>query len=192
MAWRKSSVAWLGAPEPRWLSSGRRAWQIAIGPPLRIAWRGCGPARRGGADLPQLVASPLRPIEEALLDLTRDIPPPQDAALSPFIAVLGTLIPHWQPAGWRPPNESLVMIGEAIFRLLRAVSGRRGLLVVLEDLQWADDATVAVVRFLADHIPIHPSALLVTVRTGEVVGTRHRFLEPTGARNFSLGRLSIK
>lgn len=144
-----------------------------------------------GRALQQLVASPLRPLEEVLLDLARDVLLPEDPALAPFLAVLGSLIPQWRPAGWHPPNESLLMTAEGVYRLLRAAAQPAGLLVILEDLHWADDASLAVIRFLADRINTVPVGLLVTVRTGEGRDEVALSLEAAGARLVRLGRLPL-
>jgi ATP/maltotriose-dependent transcriptional regulator MalT len=144
-----------------------------------------------GRALPQLVASPLRPLEEVLLDLARDVPLPEDPALAPFLAVLGSLIPQWRPAGWHSPNESPLMTAEGVYRLLRAAAPPAGLLVILEDLHWADDASLAVLRFLADRIHTVAVGLLVTVRTGEGHDEAALSLEAAGAHIIRLGRLSL-
>src|SRR5690242_18922900 len=45
-----------------------------------------------------------------------------------------------------------VIRGEAVLRLLRALAGSAGMLLGLEDLQWADPDTLAVVEYLADNL----------------------------------------
>jgi hypothetical protein len=54
-----------------------------------------------------------------------------------------------------------------VLRVLRWVAGGRGVVVIAEDLHRADDATLAVMRYLADHADEVPAVLLATIRTGE-------------------------
>jgi predicted ATPase len=63
-------------------------------------------------------------------------------------------------------------------------------LVVFEDLHWADSASVAVVRFLVDHIAELAGVLVVTVREGEPGSGVTALLEHAGAQLSSVGRLS--
>ena len=46
---------------------------------------------------------------------------------------------------------SPVFIAEAYLRLLATIGGDAGCVVLLEDLHWADDETLAIVEYLADH-----------------------------------------
>lgn len=104
-----------------------------------------------------------RPLGEALLAGLRHTPEPDDPALVPFRPALGRLIPQW-----RSPNaasdDSLVVLGEAVLRLLAALAGEHGLLLVLEDLHWADPETLAVLEYLADNLAEESVLLLATVR----------------------------
>ena len=56
------------------------------------------------------------------------------------------------------------MRGEAVLRLLRALAGSAGLLIGLEDLQWADPDSLAVVEYLADNLQAERVLCVVTVR----------------------------
>src|SRR6202035_1690181 len=62
--------------------------------------------------------------------------------------------------------------------------------VIAEDLHWADDATLAVTRYLADHAHEVPAALLVTVRTGDGRDDVAEVLGSAGAQVCHLGRLT--
>ena len=105
-----------------------------------------------GRSAPTDRVSPLRPLGEALLDGLRDRRPPDDPALTPYLPALGTLVPHWAagpafPAVPPPP----VVLAEAMLRVLRWLSPRRGAVLVLEDLHWADRETLAVLAYLTSH-----------------------------------------
>ena len=55
-------------------------------------------------------------------------------------------------------------MAEAVLRLLCALAGDRGSVIVLEDLHWADPETVAIVEYLADNLIAEPVLCIVTLR----------------------------
>ena len=143
-----------------------------------------------GRALPETGDSPLRPFAEALLELTRDRAAPEEAGLAPYAAVLASLVPHWRAPGWSAPGEPPVVMAEAVLRVLRWATGGAGAVVILEDLHWADDATLAVARYLADHADEVPVLLLVTVRTGDGRDDVPALLAGAGVRLCPIGRLT--
>jgi DNA-binding CsgD family transcriptional regulator/tetratricopeptide (TPR) repeat protein len=66
----------------------------------------------------------------------------------------------------KPPAESPALRGEAMLSLLRWLGSKDGLLVVLEDLHWADPDTLDVVEYLADNLGDEPVLCVGTVRDG--------------------------
>jgi len=64
-------------------------------------------------------------------------------------------------------EASLVVVAEAVLRLLRVLADGRACLLVLEDLHWADPETLAVVEYLADNGGTQPLLCLATIRTDE-------------------------
>ena len=60
---------------------------------------------------------------------------------------------------------------EAAARYLAALAGRRGLVVVLEDLHWADATSLTLVPFLARALGRDPVALLLTYRPDDEAGS---------------------
>src|SRR5262249_59143881 len=60
---------------------------------------------------------------------------------------------------------------DAAVRYLRGLSGPRGLLVVLEDLHWADGTSLALVPFLARALSREPVALILTYRPEDEPGS---------------------
>ena len=76
--------------------------------------------------------------------------------------MLGRVIPGWRTAD--VPDDSLVVLGEAVLRLLGVLAGSRGLVVVLEDMHWADLETLAVLEYLADNVAEERVLLLGTCR----------------------------
>jgi len=77
-------------------------------------------------------------------------------------------------------------IGAAIIRVLQAESRRRKLVIVLEDLQRADSATIELVGQLAKTIPRHPLLVIVAFRP-ELAPAWHL---RKGYQQLRLGRLS--
>lgn len=121
-----------------------------------------GRAVPGGSPLP------FRPLSEALLVAGREFRPSQVPELTGFAGQLARLVPDWTgvagaaPAG--PADESPVLIGEAVVRLLRVLGRDAGCLLVLEDLHWADPETLAVVDYLADTLATERVLCLATTR----------------------------
>jgi DNA-binding CsgD family transcriptional regulator len=121
-----------------------------------------------GRSTPTDRVSPLRPLGEALLDGLRDRRPPDDPALTPYLPALGTLVPHWAAGPALPAvPPAPVVLAEALLRVLRWLSPERGVVVVLEDMHWADGETLAVLAYLADHVTAFPVAVVLTARSDE-------------------------
>ncbi|HUC60226.1 MAG TPA: BREX system ATP-binding domain-containing protein [Streptosporangiaceae bacterium] len=112
------------------------------------------------------VPVPFRPVAEALMraargGLTADAP-----QLADYRPALGSLVPEWKRTGDGSAEISGIIVGEGILRLL-TLPGRAGSLLVLEDLQWADPETTAVVEYLADSLADSRVVCLATVRDDE-------------------------
>lgn len=108
-------------------------------------------------------AGAMRPIVEALLSATRHRALPDTPHLRPFQAVLDGLLSGNAAAGGSASPE---VLGETVLRTLTSLSRRRGVLLVLEDLHWADPDTVSVVEHLADHTARSDVLAVVTIRSG--------------------------
>lgn len=121
-----------------------------------------------GRSTPTDRTTPLRPLAEALLGALRDRPPPDDPALRAYLPAVGTLVPHWADPehGQAAVPPAPVLLAEAMLRTLAWYAGRAAMLVV-EDLHWADQETMAVLEYLADHVHAFPVALVLTVRSDE-------------------------
>lgn len=130
----------------------RETAAAAVGRGLRAA---TGHATADGSPVP------FRAVTEALLAAFRSVDRPPAHALAGFAPHLGRLVPEW---GSGSAESSPLLVGEAVVRLLRA-SGP-GWVLVLEDLQWADEDTVAVVEFLAGALRTEAALCVVTVRSG--------------------------
>ncbi len=107
---------------------------------------------------------PFRPLTQALLSHFRGGVPPEAAELDPFVPVLAQLIPDWSQ-GDRPRElGSLMVLAEAVYRLLAVTSRDRGALLVLDDLQDADAETLFILEYLVDNLAGAQTLLVGTLR----------------------------
>jgi DNA-binding CsgD family transcriptional regulator len=91
-----------------------------------------------------------------------------------------------------PGEASAVVRGEAALRLLRWLARPGGLLIVLEDLHWADPDTLAVLEYLGDNLGALPVLCLATARdepVTEALGLAHRLQARHAAGHLALRRL---
>ena len=103
------------------------------------------------------VPVPFRPVAEALIRAARGGLAPSDPTVADYGPALARLVPDWDGADRDSAEVTPAVLGEAVVRLL-SQDGRRAILV-LEDLQWADSETLAVVEFLAGHPGWHADPL---------------------------------
>ncbi|WP_345424995.1 AAA family ATPase, partial [Actinomycetospora chlora] len=117
----------------------------------------------------------LRPLSEALLSGLRGRPVPAGGDVEPFLPALGRVAPFW-PGTPPPADGSPVVLAEGVHRLVLAAAGAGPAVLVVEDLQWADPDTLAVVEYLADHAAGSRLLLLVTARStpGPALALLHR------------------
>lgn len=133
-----------------------------------LAGRAAGRGVRvvAGRAVPQSATAAYQPVTDALLPLLRGRTLPGDAELAPWLPALGALLPgtatRYPPGGDVSPG----MRGEAIVQLLRRLSPE-GLVVVLEDLHWADPDTVALAEYLGDHLDGERLLWVLTVRSNQ-------------------------
>lgn len=121
-----------------------------------------------GRAVPSETPVPYRPFTEALLGGFRDGPPPEVPELDGFRGHVARLVPAWRTEEAGGADESPVLLGEAVVRLLRVLGEGCGCVLILEDLHWADPETLTVVEYLIDSA--HAERLL-TVCTSRPSGT---------------------
>src|SRR5215217_2083541 len=126
----------------------------------RLAERAGLPALRGRAIE---AAVPYRPLSEALLSAFRHRVPPADPALLAYRPALSRLVPEWREPLTPAVEEDSVVLAEAVLRLLAVLGRRQGCLLVLEDLQYCDEHTLAIVEYLSDNLDREPVLLLGTI-----------------------------
>jgi DNA-binding CsgD family transcriptional regulator len=133
-----------------------------------------------GRAVPGTHPVPYRALVEAFLGAFRATPPPDSPDLAGLGTYLGRLVPGWRsghdPNAAGGPDDSPLLLAEAVVRLLRAHGGGRGCLLVLEDLHWADPETLAALDYLGDALRGEPVLCVGTAR-------------PEGAAAELLGRL---
>jgi len=106
---------------------------------------------------------PFRPISEALMGIARAGTVPDSPSIADYRAALGALVPEWSRPGDADSELSPVIFGEAMLRLLSGPGGP-GCVLILEDLQWADPETLAIVEYLADNVASSHVLVVVTLR----------------------------
>ncbi len=108
-----------------------------------------------------------RPLAEAVLSGLRRHDVLELPELRPFRVALGRLLPQVPPHGPVADAESPLVLSEGLLRLLRALADGHSCLLVLEDLQWADRETLAVLEYLADNVAAERIACIGTLRSAE-------------------------
>lgn len=93
-----------------------------------------------------------RPLAEALFSVLRHSHLPDDPELEPYRPALSRLVPESRVARLPGADDSLVVLAEAVLRLLSAIAREGGCAVVLDDLHDADDDTLAVLDYLTDNV----------------------------------------
>jgi DNA-binding CsgD family transcriptional regulator/tetratricopeptide (TPR) repeat protein len=116
-----------------------------------------------GRAVPSGASMPYRPLAEAVLGMLRPrgdwIDEPR---LAPWLSVLAQMVPV---PGVRPASQtSAAARSEAMLRLLGWLGSEHGLLIVLEDLHWADPDTLDVIEYLADNLGREPVLCVGTLR----------------------------
>jgi len=147
-----------------------------------------------GRAVPASAASPYRPLTEALLQALRGLPFPADDGLAPWRPALRAIVPAIA-GGERDGHgdHTPAVRGEAVLQLLRRLGGPSGLLLVLEDLHWADPDTLAILEYLSDNLPTEPVLCVATCRDEPATPAAELMTRLHGRRaaaRLALGRLT--
>ena len=118
-----------------------------------------------GRAVDSTVPVPFRPVTEALIKLARNGVAPEGPEIADYRPALGSLVPEWSRPGDDDAENSPVILGEAVLRLL-SHAAPKGAVLVLEDLHWADPETLAIVEYLADNLHGTGVLCLATLRDG--------------------------
>ena len=153
-----------------------------------------------GRAVPQSATAAYRPLTDALVQLLRDGAVPGDATMEPWLPALSALLPGMAdrvPAGGEvsgPAGEDVSpgIRGEALIQLLRRLVPH-GLVIVLEDLHWADPDTVALMEYLGEHLDGESLLCMLTLRTSPpsaALDVARRLRGRPGVLHLGLDRLS--
>jgi DNA-binding CsgD family transcriptional regulator/tetratricopeptide (TPR) repeat protein len=132
-------------------------------PTARMLTGGC--IELGGEGLPFV------PLVQALRTLVRTTAPADlDGLLGPARAELGRLLPELAVAGDGPvqPTGSTAQLFELVLGVLGRLGAERPLVLVVEDLHWADRSTLDLVTFLVRALQGLRVLLVLTYRSDEV------------------------
>jgi DNA-binding CsgD family transcriptional regulator len=134
--------------------------------------RGCRVLVGGCVSLSAEVA-PFAPIIEALRPLPVELGPDLPAILGANAGGLASLLPDVEPAGQvtgatgiSPDNTQGRML-ELLLGMLGRLADRSPVVLVVEDIHWADRSTVDVLAFLARNLRTQPVLLVASFRTDE-------------------------
>ncbi len=116
-----------------------------------------------GRAVPGEAQHPFRALAEALHGAFRETGPPEVPELDAYRPLLGWVVPEWADRAMQP--EPVPVVLEAVLRLLRVLARGDGLVLVLEDLHWADVETLAAVEYVVDNVGSTPILVLATSRS---------------------------
>src|SRR5438105_8834674 len=77
-----------------------------------------------------------------------------------------------------PAEDAEFQMCDALMRVISAAAEVQPVLVILEDLHWADAASIRVLEFLVRHVALEPVLAICTYRDVEVEATDHPLQRP--------------
>lgn len=128
----------------------------------RAAGRGARVLRGSGSAIGPVV--PFRPLAEALFSLTRDSEPIDVGDLGPYLPALGVLVPDWRSCPADDLAPPLLVVAEAVLRLLTVVGRAGGCVLVLDDLHDTDAETLFLLEYLVNNVGSARVLLVGTIR----------------------------
>ncbi len=109
--------------------------------------------------------APFRAVAEALAGGLRERAV-SETSLRSFAPALAHMLPGWFERTSDGAPE-LVFLAEGVLLLLRLLAGARGVVLGLDDLQWADPESLALVEYLAENAGTERLLLVGTLRDDE-------------------------
>ena len=191
--WSAFAAAQGGAGGVMFLTGEAGIGKSRLASELAAEARACGAAVLVGRAVPTGGSIPYRPLTEALLQALRERAFPDDPGLTPWRPALRAVIPTIGGPGDGRGDHAAPVRGEAVLQLLRRFAGSAGLLLVLEDLHWADPDTLAVVEYLSDNLPAEAVLCVATCRAETTSAGAELVARVTGrraAQELALGRLT--
>ena len=93
-------------------------------------------------------------------------------AVGQLVPAVRAVLPDVRPPAPLGVEEERVRVQDAVTQFLLALARRRPLVLVLDDLNWADPASLGLLRYLARFLP-EAGLLVVGTYRDEEVGSRH-------------------
>ena len=139
-----------------------------------------------------LVTRALDRVSDAAL---RTLAPVSLAELAALVPEVGERVPHLPQLSNDFPEARQARLSRAVDQLLEASRGGRPAVLMVDDIQWADDASAQVLHYLARHAAQRPMLVIYAYRD-EAVDSDERFAQlieslrrDTDARRVPLARL---
>jgi len=139
-----------------------------------------------------LVARALNQISDSGL---RNLPPVSVAELAALIPEISERFPDLPQLSSDFPEARQARLSRAVDQLLEAVRGDHPFVLIVDDIQWADDASASVLHYLARHTT-ERSLLMIYAYRDEAIDSDERFAQfieslrrDSDARRISLNRL---
>jgi predicted ATPase len=125
-------------------------------------------------------------------DLVREVLEASAGVVSAILPEVKEYVANVEPPPSLGPFEARFRLHQAVVDLLVRLTRRQRLVVVLEDLHWADVASLELTRFVADRITAAPVLLVVTYRSVDA-GSSTIFDDVLAsmARNPKLARIAL-
>ena len=143
-----------------------------------------------GRSVPSQVPVPYRPIAEALLGAKKLDAALGSADLEGFTTALRWVVPGPHDHENVSHVESPIVVAEGLLRLMQELGGSDGVVLLLEDLQWADPETLHAVEYVADHAATAPMLCVCTVRDEGESDAMHTFARLEARRAITAMQLS--
>jgi len=158
---------------------------------------------RGGRAFIGATGTPEAVPYEGVVDVLRSALPLLTSLPSNIaVASVATLVPELRTRVALPelaqldPESERLRLFESVFRCIRDLAAARPLLLVLEDLHWAEPASIEMLRFLLNRVVTIPALIVVTYREEEAPRlhplhrVRREARAATGAQSLWLSGLS--
>jgi DNA-binding SARP family transcriptional activator len=175
------------------IGKSRLAFELAS-----IARAQGGRVLNGGVSDPE--SEPYQPVLAALRTgiaccVQADVPGPWLSALAEVLPEIHGVRAGISPSGVLEADRAQQRLFEALARMLEAISRQKPLLLVLEDLHWAGEPTLELLRFLAPRLGSLPLLIVATYRTGgsetpALLSLRRKLLQEHRAIGVSLTHLT--
>jgi predicted ATPase len=134
---------------------------------MTVLWGRCFEGERARAFGPWVEALDgyLRELDQDRLQRTHG---PHAATLAQIVPSLRDALPDLPAPPTTTPIEDRLRLFDAAVQVVLSAASERPLLVVLDDLHWADQASLVLLRHLARHIADAPILVLATLREEEL------------------------